>query len=152
MKKLLSLTLLLVSSLLLINCSDSSNEGGETASAFGKWEATDISYMKDNRKVTHPYLDLEEYYKPEILEIYLDTQNSAELIQYQSKTMEEKTYNGIYSLDVISFPAFKYERYILQISNNYLEIATKIIINNKETEVVIMYKKIGPPRDPQATI
>ncbi|MHC5202418.1 hypothetical protein [Myroides sp. LJL119] len=149
MKKLATLSFMFLCLILTTSCSSDLDQSPEINSFLGRWEAKEISYKEGTKFIKKPYKELKEFSKNEILEIYTDDNNTVELIQYPANQEEPKIYFGTYSYDQITLSGLSQVRIITKISGNYITIATRMIIDDKLTDVSIEYATIGPPRDPE---
>lgn len=144
MKKLLSISPLLLLALIISNCS--SDSGMSIATHFGKWEAKTVQ-LEANKTIN--YSELNAYSKNEVLEIFTDSISSAKLVQYQVGEKEPTLLLGSVNNNInITFTGSpNNKRQILEVKETSMSVWTKIIYNGDLKEAKINYAKIGNPRD-----
>ncbi|MEK6512643.1 hypothetical protein [Myroides odoratimimus] len=142
MKKLLSISCFLLTTILFTSCS---NDSGITVKTyFGKWESNTIR-LKDGSTVK--YTEIGTFNKNEELEVFTDQLESAKLVQYYSNEIKPTVKLGNVSDDFIVFESINDKRQIVKVEQNELSLVTRVSINGQLELVQINYTKIGPPRD-----
>lgn len=145
MKKILSITFLFITSIMLFGCSSDTDVTVKTY--FGKWEAQTVRYKKDGKDISIPYSKLEQFSRNEEFEIFTDKNQTVRLDEFRTLNSDNRTISGHVNDDFIVFGGEYGKRKMGNIEVNSMELLFQMMIDQESNTVIVTYKRIGDPRD-----